>query len=389
MSNDAPAATRNPNYVDLNIKQAQELVIAIWRARRAHGARVAPLLMGDPGTGKTELGKILARATQRPGVFTEMQGAADEDINGVPARDPQTGQIIRLPIGPLRMASLQASVLTLDEVDRCGNQKQGVLLAALRERRFGDTYLHPETDLLLCANGMSSGGTHSFISAFLNRCLPVNFVQTDDEVVGYLMGGWRKAEVPDPIALDVPGWTPEALNKALAELMVDFAATAAKAPGLIQTAVPDGAEESGAPWASGRAIVEGLKCFNVGLASGLKGDVLFALLAGCIGKEPAGNYFSIRKVRERLPSVEDIENAPQQALVPDAGDTEANIGVIGLTAVAASRNANNAWLYAARLQNKEVGHAMTRGLLKFPPTSPEAVRQKMMMMGRVGVATEA
>lgn len=381
--------TSNPNYVNLDIASAQDLILAVWRARRAHHAKVAPLVIGAPGTGKTELGKILARATQRPFVPLEMQGAADEDINGIPTRDPNTGQVVRLPIGPIRAAQAAPAVFMLDEIDRSGSQKQGALLAGLRERRFGDAFLHAETDLLLAANGASSGGTHNLISAFLNRCLPVNFVQNPKEVQDYLAGGWRKAEAPDPISLDVPGWPVDKLNAALADLMVDFAMTANKTPGLIVTDPPDGAEESGAPWASGRAIVEGLKVFNVGLAMGLKGDTLLACLAGCISKEAAGAFFTVRRVRDRLPSPEEIQNNPQGARVPDANDTEANVGVLGLAAIAASKNANNAWLYAARLQNKECGHALCRGLMRFPATSPEALRIKMTMMGRVGIANEA
>lgn len=386
---------RNPNYYDLNISEATQLVTAVWRARRAHSAKVAPLAIGDPGTGKTELGKILARATQRPFVPQEMQGSADEDINGIPARvaDPTNpaapGQVWRFPIGPLRMASQQPSVLMLDEIDRSGAQKQGVILALLRERRAGDTFLNPETDVFLAANGASSGGTHSLISAFLNRCLPFNFVQDPQEVIDYLGGGWRKAEQPDPISLDVPGWDAQRLNVALAELMLDYAATAGRAPLLVTTEAPPGAEENGAPWASGRAIVEGLKVLNIGLATGLKGDVLTACLAGCVGKEAAGSYFQIRAIRNKLPAIEDIEKNPKGALVPNEGDVDANVGLLGLVAVAASRNANNAWVYAGRLKNRECAQALCKGLMKNPPTGGEAMQVKLKLMGLGGLASEA
>lgn len=380
----------NPNYCNLNISEARDLILTVWRARRAHAARVAPLVIGAPGTGKTELGKTLAKATARPFVPLEIQGSADEDINGIPARDHATGQVLRFPIGPLRQASSAPSIFMLDEIDRSGSQKQGTILALLRERRAGDTYLHAETDLLLAANGSTSGGTHNLISAFLNRCLPVNFVQDAAEVQDYLAGGWRKTEAPDLISLDVPGWDMAKLNGALADLMLDYSATSAKAPGLIQTEAPAGSEETGAPWASGRAIVEGLKVLNVGLASGLTGETLVACLAGCVGKEAAGAFFAVRKVRDRLPNVADIINNPKGALVPATDDTEANVGVLGLAAIAASKNANNAWLYAGRLTNRECAVALTKGLMKFPPTgNPEAMAVKMKMMGRVGLATEA
>lgn len=389
---DESSSSRNQNYYDLNFQQAAALVIACWRARRAHGAKVVPLAIGAPGTGKTELGKMLSKATARPFVPQEMQGAADEDINGIPTRmmDPAGNpQVWRFLIGPLRAACAVPSVLMLDEIDRSGAQKQGVLLPGLRERRFGDNVLNAETDMLLAGNGASSGGTHNFIAAFLNRCLPFNFVQSEAEVREFLTGGWRKVQNPDPISLDVPGWTPEQLNTALEELMLDFGATSEKAPKLIATEAPEGAEETGAPWASGRAVHEGLKVLNVALASGLTGDVLQATLAGCIGKEAAGSFFSIRKVRDRLPSPTEIEQKPREAKVPEMGDVEANIGVLGLAAIAASRNADSAWRYAERIQNREIQHALCKGLMRFTPKDPDAYRIKMMMMGRGGLATEA
>ena len=131
--------------------------------------------------------------------------------------------------------------------------------------------------------------------------------------------------------------------------------------------------------------MKALKVFDTALRT-THGRVLFASLAGHRRWQLA--VPRDHKVRDRLPSVGDIA-ANQAAKVPDAGDTEANIGVLGLAAVAASRNANSAWLYAGRLQNKECGVALTRGLLKFPPTSPEALKIKMLMMGRVGLANEA
>jgi len=381
------------NYLSLSLARAAEVTLDAWQS----DPRSAPFWIGKPGIGKTSVAEDLALSVSqllapdliarkalvdpRPdgqGLFPafdlaalEAAHCADEDIGGIPVRDSVSGAIQRLPIGPLRRASAHPSILFFDEVSRASSQKQGTMLTVTNEGRAGDFVLHPGSRVLLAANGAESTGAHTIIEALLNRCLLIEIVPDVDEFLNYLMS-----------RVGLEGST-------LRELAIDYAMTAKKAPGLVEMDPPANASESGLQWASPRAIVKALKVFDQSLKNKRSGDVLFAGLAGYMGKEAAGKYIAIRKIRDRLPSVDEIAANPKGAKVPEAGDTEANIGLMGLVGVAASRNPDAAWLYNSRIQGAESAVALTRMLCAFPPKSPEGLRTKMTLLGKVGQANEA
>lgn len=390
------------NYVQLSLADAATLTLDAWMS----DPRTAPLWFGDPGIGKTEriaalvnelaaklapkLEEIFMARGGKPGhgymvhdaatgliVPTQWEFAplevahgADEDVGGIPVRDAATGAILRLPIGPIRRCSERPGVLFFDEISRAGAQKQGCCLTLTNEGRAGDFALNLGTRMALAANGEQQSGTHTVIDTLLNRCLVIEVEADADEFRDYLRSN-----------VGAPGST-------LRELAIDFAATSEKAPGLVQLKMPPGATERGELWASPRAIVKALKVFDVALQNGRQGQMLFASIAGLIGKEAAGVYMQVRKVRERLPSPTDIEQNPKGAKVPDAGDAEANVGTLGLVNIVASRNPDSAWLYAGRLLNKECGTALAKGLLRYVPKTKDARDVKFKLMAQFGVAAE-
>lgn len=378
------------NYLSLSLGKAAEVTLDAWQSN----PRSAPFWMGPPGIGKTEraqslaseiaqiLGPTLIAQYGDPRKTTtelfpafdlpclEAAHGADEDIAGIPVRDAVSGAVQRLPIGPLRRASVAPSVLFFDEVSRASAQKQGCLLTITNEGRAGDFSLHPASRVLLAANGIDSSGTHTIIETLSSRCLMIEIVPSLDEFLAHLM-------------------TTGALSSTLRELAIDYAMTARKAPDLVAFYPPDGATESGLQWANPRAIVKGLKVFDQSLQNKRSGDVLFAGLAGHIGKESAGAYLTIRKIREKLPSVEEIEKTPKDAKVPGASDVDANIGLMGLVGIAASRNPDSAWLYTSRIASQESAIALTKMMGSFHPKDNEAKRARLMLMGKVGMALEA
>ena len=388
------------NYVSLSLERAAALTLDAWES----DPHTAPLWLGDPGIGKTHkiselryslagmlaprlhemyptVGFMVPGQTQqgiglvpREWAFAPLEVAhgADEDIGGIPVRDAQSGAVVRLPIGPLRACSRDVGpgVLFLDEISRAGAQKQGCCLTITNEGRAGDFYLNIGSRVCLAANGVEQSGTHTIIDALLNRCLVIEIEPSADEFREYL-----RTRVGAP-------------SSSLRELAIDFAATSEKAPDLIQLKMPPGATESGQLWASPRAIEKAIKVFDVALARGRSGELLHASLAGLIGKEAAGVYMNVRRVRERLPSPKDIEANPTGALVPKADDAEANVGTLGLVNIVAHRNPDAAWLYAGRLQNRECGTALAKGLLRYVPKDPNAVKTKFKLMAQFGVASE-
>jgi len=362
------------HYVSLTLNQAMDFV----RACHAADPNLSPILMGPPGIGKTEAMYTLSteqvlstagESIRRQLACLEVAHGADEDTGGIPVRDPATGQVIRLPIGPLRLWSERPTLLLLDEVSRAQTQRQGTLLTITQEGRAGDFVKHADSRCVLAANGTDSAGAHQIIDTLINRCPVVEVHGDAGEVREYL-----RTRVGGP-------------GSSLNMLAVDYAATAERAGNLIQCEPPAGAAETGAPWASPRAIVKALKLFDSALRANLTGDTLFAALAGMIGKEVAGAWLAIRKVRDRVPTADEIERQPLLAKVPDVGDVDAHVGLLGVVAMVGAGKpgaADSAWLYTSRIQSNDFRAATTRQILKYAPVTKDGLAARSKLLGAVG-----
>jgi len=365
------------HYVSLTMAQARNFVLDCWEA----DPHLPPLLLGPPGIGKTAMmqtccvaardaqGNIMPGQVDRGIEPLEIATCADEDVAGIPVRDAATGAVLRLPIGPLRIASERPTIFFGDELSRASTQKQGVLLTVANEGRAGDFKLHKDTRVAFAANGLDSNGAHQIIDTMINRCAVVEVRADSVEVRGLMVS-----------LLGAPG---SSLNM----LAVDYAATAERAGNLIQCEPPAGAAETGAPWASPRAIFKALCNFDVGLRNGRTGDELFAKLAASIGKEVAGAWLAIRKVRDRVPTADEIERQPLLAKVPDVGDVDAHVGLLGVVAMVGAGKpgaADSAWLYTSRIQSSDFRAATTRQILKYAPVTKDGLAARSKLLGAVG-----
>lgn len=315
-----------------------------------------PMWLGPPGIGKTaaaaQLAKLCAEKWQKTfGFFPlEMGLSVSEEIGGVPTRDAKTSSLIRLPLGPIAAASDSAGLLALDEFTRCNAEKQGAAMTGVNERRFGDAMLHPDTRIIIMGNGLDSGGTHQILDAMTNRIAIYNVAADLVETCNHYRNMTETGT--------------------LKELLVDFAITAEQRPGLIALSPPAGSQDSARLWSSPRACEKGLRSLAKAIDGGLDDKLLYKIFCAHVGTESATMYFTVRRLRDKLPTVSEIKQNPRQAKLPV--DSEANVAALGLIAMVLETDPDAGWIYTGRLQMPEIKAAIGRAGLKKTPTDPEA-----------------
>lgn len=326
--------------------------------------------IGHPGIGKSAIAMQLAGALGFSLETLIASQSAPEDLGGIPV--PREGLIERLPIGPIRRASAGPALLFLDEVSQAPAYLQGAMLTLINERFCGDARLHAETGILLASNPeISSAGGQAITAPFANRVHSINVVPDHAEVIAYLGD------------LGPSGST-------LRELGADYAATLERSPDLLQLTPPADAQ-SGAPWASPRAIERALRIWASAIDSGESPDdlgVAKLALGGSIGGNASRAFLAILKIRDQVASPAEITRDPKGAKVPT--NTDAGIATLGVVARVAESACASAWVYAERLAPEWRATLIPR-LLKgtIDPKSPhagEASKSRIKIMGAHGAA---
>lgn len=365
--------------INLPVLTLHETAVAVAACARA--GRV-PLVIGPPGVGKTSLGRAIAPMVGRamgyePGAFPAIDCILSNreavDIGGYPVTLPD-GTVEQKLFGTLRYAAENPCCLILDEFTTCPQSVQGPALRLTLEGYAGETPLHEHTRIVCMANppDQAPGGIQ-MTAALVNRLVILHCRPSVQEIAAYFCARPESSLVTE---LDLPD--EETWLETRARLMDVAGILFETRPDMLCFDPPQASLADGEPFASPRAWEICCDVLAALPAAHLLGTstVCQALVMGSIGTGAGLSYLGILKARHHLPSVKDLLEKPDRAIlpdedsmIPDPHDPRAKIPVgrdvtfaaIPLVIEAARIDTSAAWVYVGRLP-EEIQAAVAKSM---------------------------
>jgi len=211
--------------------QLDEVRGAVQRAlerKRQEQEMKGPILcfVGPPGTGKTSLGRSIARALERRFVRISLAGLKDEaEIRG--HRRTYAGAMPGRIIQEIRRVGCTNPVFMMDEVDKLGQEFKGDPASALLEvldpeqnRRFMDHYLDVPFDLSSTMFILTANITDPVPAPLLDRMELLSLSGYMDEEKGQIAFRYLIPRTVQENGLD--GFPPEFTEEAVFRIIQDY-----------------------------------------------------------------------------------------------------------------------------------------------------------------------
>lgn len=353
-----------PGVITLNFNKSRQAVVACAYAK------VAPLIWGSPGIGKTTLvesltGRLFFKRPEgrwSPPVATLIGSTLDPTDIGGPIVI-LNGEAKRVPLSVVKQLAESPGILFLDEITTPSPAVQAAMLRLILQMVAGETCLHPDCFIAGAANFVeeTSGGL-PLAAATVNRFCQWEMVPEHEEVEAYM-----ESRAEDP-SFEIPDKA--VLEEALKEERLVYSAVMRVEGQLFQVSPLPASLDGGAPWPSSRSIERGLRCYVAARILGFGLDVQYAVLAGCIGQDAAVAYRALAEARAVLPSVDQIVADPYKAPIYE-NEQNHRYALMSVLALAARRDTCATLIYANRITDVDFRVILGRHVLQWCPMGQE------------------
>lgn len=346
--------------------------------KSCYHAGIAPLFIGKPGIGKTEIvttavKELAAELDEHVHIrFLHAAGMAETDVRGylipvdsavppLPGREATSTKYAAFtkPEFWADVEKYPRGILFLDELLQANPEVQKALAPLILEGRIGEYILPPGWRVVAAGNGIEDGaGAGAMLTHVTNRVCVVNVVSPE-------VSAWA-------------AWAAE--NHVPFELI----AFAQLRPTLVfNTDVPD---EPNAPYCTARSLTrlgDLSKHYPGGLRRMVEEPVGRAMVAGMVGDGAAAELSAVVRVAINLPSFEQVVANPTGTPVPTELDKVYSMVIM----VAMRADASNADAVMTYLSRFDANHALTGviAMVRRDVTLLQNAQMSTWIMGNRGI----